>query len=658
MFNAMVAYLRAKGTPYKHRIIALLTQMLRSPRKFARGEVPDTRILHGIEKAVFDWCKDRQSNSESGRSSALPMRVLQLVEMSVVSRVSADDFKCIQQGKSPRIYGIVDPSSNPDSILPAPEPCLVGENSDPGMILFNIVRTTDALYGRTRLPDDLMNRAILQALGVDTSASASAHELLDDSLMRRAIVMNAWWDDGSDEELIEFATKSAHRIGKGSPLTLDPSVLLEESASWQNDNQPLSRKARKARRKARNTALAGFPKMLSEYSRQQGSDPEAFFRRDEKPWLPVLYSRTAGGLKDAIVDPGAFSIRLRFAILRQFNVDLQQVVSMINLLDVQASWSIGYKINALTNRIFLGSKLTILQNAIAQTMQPGYSGLTITLDNNIAFSSQNRAERFAQDREPAVSNCLFAQLCAELNDRPVNILQHKLDEKGRLFYVNFKGDAGTDWGGIYRETLARATSDLFASYFLLNVPCPNRIVGQAVNSDRYLPNPCQNSPSALKMFEFVGKLMGIAVRTKNYLEMQYAPLIWKKIVGQVCTGLDGIDFLGIDSQCANFLLRVRDWNDPETFDLLFESAPPGFAMISLEMKSSSVETPGTHDLYPAFVVPDTHGSSIELVTGGLRRRLTFEDRVAYVKLAFEYRLSEFDAQCNAIRRGLVSMIPQ
>ena len=78
----MVAYLRAKGTPYKHRIIALLTQMLRSPTKFPRGEVPNTRALRGIEEAVFEWCKRERSAHRNLSARALPTRVMQLIEMS------------------------------------------------------------------------------------------------------------------------------------------------------------------------------------------------------------------------------------------------------------------------------------------------------------------------------------------------------------------------------------------------------------------------------------------------------------------------------------------------------------------------------------------------------------------------------------------------
>ena len=120
----MVAYLRAKGTPYKHRIIALLTQMLRSPTKFPRGEVPNTRALRGIEQAVFDWCKRRRAEQGNKSMGALPTRVMQLIEMSITARISSDDFQCIECGKQPRVYGFVNPSSDEGTIIPSPEPIL------------------------------------------------------------------------------------------------------------------------------------------------------------------------------------------------------------------------------------------------------------------------------------------------------------------------------------------------------------------------------------------------------------------------------------------------------------------------------------------------------------------------------------------------------
>ena len=133
VFDAMVAYLRAKGTPYKHRIIALLTQMLRSPEKFPVDQVPNTKALYGIETAVFQWCKAHQQNTSRSRhrntSSGLPRRVMQLIEMSITARVSASAFDSIAKGQPPKVYGHVDPNSD-GPILPTPEPTINWEGID------------------------------------------------------------------------------------------------------------------------------------------------------------------------------------------------------------------------------------------------------------------------------------------------------------------------------------------------------------------------------------------------------------------------------------------------------------------------------------------------------------------------------------------------
>ena len=40
------------------------------------------------------------------------------------------------------------------------------------------------------------------------------------------------------------------------------------------------------------------------------------------------------------------------------------------------------------------------------------------------------------------------------------------------------------------------------------------------------------------MFEFMGKLMGIAVCQKNYIDINLSPIVWKKIVGEHVTMVD------------------------------------------------------------------------------------------------------------------------
>ena len=285
----------------------------------------------------------------------------------------------------------------------------------------------------------------------------------------------------------------------------------------------------------------------------------------------------------------------------------------------------------MTEKIFLDSKLRLLDKAVHETRVQGDSNVKITLDNNKAFASQNRAERFDRDKDPSVSECLFVQLSKELHQKPSSTLQHDIDSKGRMFYVTFRGEEGLDWGGVYRETLTRATADLFAPYFSLNIPCPNRVHGQVDNADRFLPNPSSTNPSSLGQLEFVGKLMGVALRTKNYLEFQYAPIVWKLLVGQIPTESD---VTMIDTTTMEHIERIRSWEDATTFHALHDD----------------------EDVF--FTVKSADGTMVEVIESGSTIQLTFENRKYYAKKAIEVRLREFDVQCRAILRGLTSVVPQ
>ena len=66
----------------------------------------------------------------------------------------------------------------------------------------------------------------------------------------------------------------------------------------------------------------------------------------------------------------------------------------------------------------------------------------------------------------------------------------------------------------------------------LLVRVPNFTLSVGNNREAFVPNPSANSPLELQMFEFIGKLMGIAIRNKEYLNLTLPPLFWKRVVGE------------------------------------------------------------------------------------------------------------------------------
>ena len=59
----------------------------------------------------------------------------------------------------------------------------------------------------------------------------------------------------------------------------------------------------------------------------------------------------------------------------------------------------------------------------------------------------------------------------------------------------------------------------------------------------------------MQMYQFVGVLMGIAIRTNNTLELDLPSLVWKPLVGQE---LEVSDLLAIDQICVGQMNLICD----------------------------------------------------------------------------------------------------
>lgn len=103
------------------------------------------------------------------------------------------------------------------------------------------------------------------------------------------------------------------------------------------------------------------------------------------------------------------------------------------------------------------------------------------------------------------------------------------------------------------------------------IPCPNAKAEAGFNQgffyikieiydlitylDKFIPNPSITSPTKLLQFEFIGKLIGIAIRTKSVLDLNFPSIIWKPLV---CSHLDRSDLEAIDKYCCQFLDSIRN----------------------------------------------------------------------------------------------------
>ncbi|RWS20383.1 HERC2-like protein [Leptotrombidium deliense] len=127
----------------------------------------------------------------------------------------------------------------------------------------------------------------------------------------------------------------------------------------------------------------------------------------------------------------------------------------------------------------------------------------------------------------------------------------------------------------------------------------------------------------LKMFRFLGVLMGIALRTGSQLNLSLAEPVWSQLVG---LKLSNAAIAEIDRDFMPSLMAIRNLNEEEL-----------------------------HKLDLPFKIHNSAGIKVNLSTN--HSKVTIRNRDEYLKLAIDIRIHEFDEQVAVVRQGLSRVIP-
>lgn len=147
-----------------------------------------------------------------------------------------------------------------------------------------------------------------------------------------------------------------------------------------------------------------------------------------------------------------------------------------------------------------------------------------------------------------------------------------------------------------------------------------------IYKDAFVPSP---SCSWFKRYEWLGKLMGACFRSKENLVLNLSPFVWKKLCGEP---VNWNDFSTVDESDVKVLNSIESMSENE-----FQSFFGG-------------------EIYWTAILSD--GSEVELSMDGSHNLVTYEDRFHYCKQVKKIRMAESDKQIDAIRRGLLSVVPQ
>jgi hypothetical protein len=198
--------------------------------------------------------------------------------------------------------------------------------------------------------------------------------------------------------------------------------------------------------------------------------------------------------------------------------------------------------------------------------------------------------------------------------------------------VKFQGEGHEGYQGPYREAISAMCAELQSPQLKLLVPCANAVGEVGDNRDKFLPCPSARSQEQLDVFFFLGQLMGVAIRTRNLLNLDLPPLVWKSLVG---IELDDDDLKATDFSCWN-ALQFRDHNGQGITAAKFSEL--------------------LHQC--RFTCCLTDGSEVPLLRDGHAIPVTFERREEYARLVIKTRLNESAEQLAKMRAGICSVIPE
>ena len=250
----------------------------------------------------------------------------------------------------------------------------------------------------------------------------------------------------------------------------------------------------------------------------------------------------------------------------------------------------------------------------------------ITIDRFV--KANNFKEKYNEKKIPDVrlKETVFGQLFHyyEQSDGKDFLLK----EGERLFTVELKEERASDAGGPYREIFSNICEDLQSDYIELFIRTPNNKNGNGELRDKYIINPNAKNNIYLKAYEFIGKMMGLAISTKDTLNFNFHPIIWKsllenKIYFEEYKTVDNYFFILI--QQLEVYFKNKDENSINIMDL-------------------------------NFVIKNSNDKDIELKENGQKIKVTINNVEEFLILAKKARINEINEQIKNIKKGLYSVI--
>lgn len=242
---------------------------------------------------------------------------------------------------------------------------------------------------------------------------------------------------------------------------------------------------------------------------------------------------------------------------------------------------------------------------------------------------------------PQLRRSTFGQIYSQLHQQPSGLYFRT----GHIWKVEMAGFNSEDAGGPFRESIALMFDDLQSAKLPLFLPTPNNRQNIGTRRGDFLPNPSLQATSVAAMFKFVGKLMGMAIRSGEFLPLSLPPLLWARLVDSPVT--------------ANMLKQSH---------LTHVSAMELFAGVHFSKEDPEIvinaqgetlcEADDFEDLFcKDFTIIGIDGRTHNLVPGGDNNVVEAVDAPRYADLAIAFSIHECDWAIDRIREGMQYVVP-
>ena len=348
----------------------------------------------------------------------------------------------------------------------------------------------------------------------------------------------------------------------------------------------------------------------------------------------------------------------RFELIKRLNSELLHCLPHLDLLPSVADdycmqtnpessswyrWGLGEKLGRARAYILSCVKSLLIDAAMVATDTPNENSAKFEL----VISRSRAANRILKgecDNEGRWS--VFGQAFRRIHGMPPASLRRV----GQLWVVVFSGERAHDSGGPYRESWSVMSQELMSGALPLLLQCPNGKALVGSFRETWILNPDSTLPTQIEMFNFLGKLMGMAIRTKGYLELTLAPIVWKHIAREEITLEDLRD---IDQLEVSRIERLRKY-----IPLLSPTRPDRSATESKDSEAALSLALWEDEVYGLeFTAISLGGSVAPLHHGGRGEAVSRQNFDRYCDELERFRLSELKAVAAAVRAGLATQVP-